>query len=68
MSEILKRAFGEAEELPDEAQDALGAALLESLEKWRALRADIQTGLNQLDRGGGRAAEDVLRRIREGDG
>lgn len=63
MVRTLEQAIAEVEQLPAADQEEIGRTLLSYVEKLRALRAEIDKGVNSLDRGLGRKAsvEDFLR-------
>jgi hypothetical protein len=63
---VLKEALDEVGSLPESDQERIGQELLEYARKLRALRADIQAGIDSLDRGEGREfdMDDVVRRAR----
>jgi hypothetical protein len=54
MTSTLELAIAKASELPEAAQDMIGLEILERIATMAALRADIQTGVDQLDAGLGR--------------
>ena len=66
MTRTLEKAFAEAANLPEAAQEQIGRDLLAHIRKLRRLRADINKGLRSLDVGKGRELdiEEVLRRAR----
>ncbi len=66
MTRTLEKAFAEAANLPEAAQEQIGRDLLAHVRKLRRLRADINKGLRSLDAGKGRELdiEEVLRRAR----
>ncbi len=53
MTRLLQKALAEASALPDADQDKIARELLDHVERLRALRAEIQRGLDSLDRGAG---------------
>lgn len=53
MIEVLEKAIEELSQLSEADQDRIGRELLTHVEKLRALRADIDEGLQALDRGEG---------------
>jgi hypothetical protein len=67
MTRLLKQALAEAETLPDADQDKIARDPLYHLDRLRTLRADLQLGLDSLDRGEGRTLDldEVRRRARE---
>jgi hypothetical protein len=64
MIKVLKEALDQVEALPEADQERIGRELLEHALKLRALRADLQAGIDSLDRGDRRKfdVEDVIRR------
>ena len=70
MIDLLKQAVDAAATLPDADQQKIGHDLLVHVEKVRALRADLESGLRSLDAGQGKPVdiEDVIRRARAGRG
>jgi hypothetical protein len=66
MIKILKEALDQVEALPEADQEKIGRELLEHALRIRALRADLQAGLDSLHRGLGRELDidDVIRRAR----
>ena len=66
MVKTLQRAIAEAEKLPNAVQERIGRELLTHIEKLRSLRADLEKGIQSLDKGAGRELdiEDVIRRAR----
>jgi hypothetical protein len=62
MTKVLDDAIAEVARLPESDREAIGRELLAHVEKLRALRADLATGLRSLDRGEGREI-DVIRVI-----
>jgi hypothetical protein len=67
MTKTLQKAFAEAANLPEAAQEQIGRDLLTHIRKLRKLRADIQKGFRSLDAGKGREldVEDFLKRARK---
>ncbi len=59
-----------AEALPEEAQEYIGRELLFRIEWLKQLRADLQVGIDELDRGEGMEVdiEDVIREARRKHG
>jgi hypothetical protein len=53
MTKVLDDAIAEVARLPESDREAIGRELLAHVEKLRALRADLATGLRSLDRGEG---------------
>jgi hypothetical protein len=66
MIKVLKEALDQVEALPEADQEQIGRELLEYVLKIRALRSDLQAGIDSLDRGQGRKLDmdDVIRRAR----
>lgn len=54
MNKMVEKAVGELPTLPEEVQDQLASELLSKVEKWRALKTDIEEGLADLERGDAR--------------
>ena len=67
MTKTLEKAFAEAANLPNAAQDQIGRELLAHIRKLRRLRTDIEQGIRSLDAGKGRELniEDFLSRARK---
>jgi len=67
MTRLLQQALAEASALPEADQDKIARDLLDHLERLRALRAELQEGLDSLNRGEGKALslDEVRRRARE---
>lgn len=67
MTNALKRALAEVEELPRDDQDNIARQVLTHVEKLRLLRADIDEAVRSLDAGEGRELEigDVVLRARK---
>ncbi len=67
MVKTLELAFSKAAALPEAAQEKIGREVIDYIDKLNALRADIESGIRQLDAGEGRELDidDVLRRARE---
>ena len=67
MVKTLELAFSKAAALPEAAQEKIGREVIDYIDKLNALRADIESGVRQLDAGEGRELDidDVLRRARE---
>jgi Arc/MetJ-type ribon-helix-helix transcriptional regulator len=59
----LELALSKAASLPEAAQEALGRELLERIDELTRLRAEIETGLKELDAGLGKKldVEELLR-------
>jgi hypothetical protein len=68
MVKILELAIAKAASLPEAVQERLGRELLEHVNAFTALRADIEIGLRELDAGLGEELdiEDLIRQAREG--
>jgi len=54
MTKVLKDAIDTVATLPVADQDTIGREILDHVEKIRALRADLQAGIDSLDAGKGR--------------
>jgi hypothetical protein len=57
MTKVLDDALAEVARLPESDREAIGRELLAHVEKLRALRADLATGLRSLDGGEGREVD-----------
>lgn len=66
MTKILELAMSKASKLSPEAQEQLGRELLERIDSLEALRAEIETGVKEIDTGLGRPLdiEELLRQAR----
>jgi hypothetical protein len=66
MTNVLKEALDQVATLPEVDQEQIGRELLQHVLKIRALRADLQAGVDSLDRGRGRELDmdGVIRRAR----
>jgi hypothetical protein len=66
MVKVLEEAVAKVTALPETDQEQIGRELLEHVEKLRALRADLQAGIDSLDHGRGRERDigDVIKRAR----
>jgi len=66
MIKVLKEALDQVTTLPEADQEQIGRELLEHVLKIRALRADLQAGIDSLDRDRGQELDmdDVIRRAR----
>jgi hypothetical protein len=66
VTKMLQNAIDEVATLPEADQDQIARALLEHVFKIRALRADLQAGINSLDAGRGKQAgiRDAINRAR----
>jgi hypothetical protein len=64
MIKVLKEALDQVAALPEADQEQIGRELLEHALKIRALRADLQAGVDSLDHGRGNKLDmdDVIRR------
>jgi hypothetical protein len=60
----LERAVEAAEQLPEELRDQLGEELLHYVDKYLALRDDLDAGIRQLDAGEGIPAKIVFERLK----
>jgi hypothetical protein len=65
MTRTLQLAIEKAAELPEAAQEAIGREMLEQIESLKALRAEIQIGIDELDAGLGEelVIESMIRRL-----
>ena len=63
MVRTLEQAIAQISRLPDADQEQIGRKLLTHIEKLKALRIEIDKGIQSLDEGKGRAVdmEDFLR-------
>ena len=63
MVKTLEQAIAQISRLPDADQEQIGRKLLAHIEKLRAIRTEIDKGIQSLDEGKGRALdmEDFLR-------
>ncbi len=57
MTKVLREAIAEVEALDEADQDRIGRELIVYLEKLKALRADVEIGIKQLDAGEGRSLD-----------
>jgi hypothetical protein len=66
MSKILEEAMASVATLPEDSQRKIGEELLAHVQKVHHLRAELQKGIDSLDRGEGRELdiEDVIKRAR----
>jgi hypothetical protein len=66
MIKILEEAVAEVMTLPENDQEQIGRELLERVEKLRALRADLQAGIDSINAGHGKPLDidDVIKRAR----
>jgi hypothetical protein len=64
MIKVLKEALDQVATLPEADQEQIGRELLEHALKIRTLRADLQAGVDSLDRGRGQELDmdGVIRR------
>ena len=60
----LERALKAAEQLPEEMREKLGDDLLHYVDRYLALREDLEIGLRELDAGQGLKAETVFADLR----
>jgi len=67
MVKTLELAITKVAKLPEAAQEQLGRELLERIETLEQLRAEIESGIRELDAGLGEELdiEEVIRRARE---
>lgn len=70
MTKTLDLAMAKASALPEAAQEQLGLELLERIEVLAQLRADIETGIRELDAGLGEELdiEGIIRQARDEHG
>lgn len=61
----LERAVKAAEQLPEELREKLGDDLLHFVDKYLALRDDLEAGLRELDAGQGLAVDEVFAELRQ---
>ncbi len=66
-TKVLREAIAKVEALPEADQDRIARELIDYLDKLKALRAEVQIGIRQLDAGEGKELdiEDVIRQARE---
>jgi hypothetical protein len=66
MTKLLEEAIARVETLPEAAQEKIGGELLDYVDKVERLRAELQKGIDSLDRGEGRPLEidDIIHRAR----
>ena len=67
MTKVLREAIAKVAALPEADQDRIARELIDYLDKLKALRAEVQIGIRQLDAGEGKELdiEDVIRQARE---
>jgi hypothetical protein len=67
VTKVLEEAIVEVVALPVDDQEKIGREIITHVEKLRALRADLDLGIQSLDRGEGRelTVEEILRLARE---
>jgi hypothetical protein len=67
VTKVLEEAIVEVAALPSDDQEKIGREIIAYVEKLRALRADLDLGIQSLDRGEGREVtlEEILRLARE---
>ena len=67
MTKVLREAIAKVEALDEADQDRIGRELMDYLEKLKALRADLEIGVRQLDAGEGRELdiEEVIQEARK---
>jgi hypothetical protein len=67
VTKVLERAIFEVAALPAADQEKIGRGIIAHVEKLRALRADLELGIQWLDRGKGRelTLEEIPRLARE---
>jgi hypothetical protein len=66
MTKILEEAMAEVGTLPEASQQKIGEELLAHVKKLHHLRAELQKGVDSLERGDGRELDmsDVIKRAR----
>ena len=66
ISKMFREAVDAAAMLPEAERDEIGRELLDHVEKLRALRVDLQAGIDSLDAGKGRKLDmkEVMARAR----
>jgi hypothetical protein len=57
MTKVLRDALDSVSTLPEAEQDKIGREILDHVEKIRALKADLQAGIDSLDAGKGRTID-----------
>jgi hypothetical protein len=69
MVKSLELALAKAAALPEATQEQIGRELLERIDALAALRAELQVGLRELDRGEGAELdiEELINQLREED-
>ncbi|MDN2581732.1 hypothetical protein [Aquibium sp. ELW1220] len=60
----LENAIKDAERLPEELQERLGEDLLHFIDKYLALRDDLEAAIAEIDAGKGIPAEEVFAEVR----
>jgi len=67
VTKVLEKAIVEVAALAATDQEAIGREIIAHVEKLRALRTDLDLGIQSLDRGEGRelTLEEILRLARE---
>jgi hypothetical protein len=67
VTKVLEEAIVEVAALPSADQEKIGREIIAYVEKLRALRTDLDLGIQSLDRGEGRelTLEEILRLARE---
>lgn len=70
MTRVLREAIAKVEALPEAEQDRIARELIVYLDKLGSLRAEVATGIRELDAGEGRELdiEDVIRQARDEHG
>jgi hypothetical protein len=70
MVKILELALARAAALPEATQERIGRELLERIETLSNLRAEMEAGISELDRGEGEELdiEEFINQIRKEDG
>lgn len=65
MNSVLQRATEEAKGLPDPAQEELGRLIIEYIDRWQALRSDLDQAAQQIAQGEVHSLEEVVARIKQ---
>ncbi|MDP2409468.1 MAG: hypothetical protein Q8M26_04185 [Pseudolabrys sp.] len=70
MTKVLREAIAKVEALPEAEQDRIARELIVYLDRLGSLRAEVETGVRQLDAGEGRELniEDIIRQARDEHG
>jgi Arc/MetJ-type ribon-helix-helix transcriptional regulator len=67
MTKVLREAIAKVEALPEAAQEHIARELIDYVDKLNALRADLESGIKQIDAGEAREldVDEFLRRMHE---